>query len=138
MFFSETALLVLGLIHIYAFSTLTLLVGCQKEHLACKKLSDEVLAWLSVWSKVQMICIWSSGCQCHPVISCSSKIQNRLTFLLPAYPGCLTVLRQKLQESYAWVQQMLCKQNKKQNNTMKYTLSWKLLLNKLHFTRTQH
>ena len=22
--------------------------------------SDEVLAWLSVWSKVQMICIWSS------------------------------------------------------------------------------
>jgi len=28
----------------------------QKEHLACKKLSDEVLAWLSVWSEVQMIC----------------------------------------------------------------------------------
>jgi len=34
---------------------LTLLVGHQKEHLACKKLSDEVLAWLSVWSKVQMV-----------------------------------------------------------------------------------
>jgi len=32
----------------------------QEEHLACKKLSDEVLVWLSVWSKVQMICIWSS------------------------------------------------------------------------------
>jgi len=32
----------------------------QEEHLACKKLSDEVLAWLSVWSEVQMICIWSS------------------------------------------------------------------------------
>jgi len=41
------------------FSALTL-VGCLKEHLACKKLSDEVLAWLSVWSEVQMICIWSS------------------------------------------------------------------------------
>jgi len=26
----------------------------------CKKLSDEVLAWLSVWSELQMICIWSS------------------------------------------------------------------------------
>jgi len=39
---------------------LTLLVGHQDEHLACKKLSDEVLAWLSVWSEVQMICIWSS------------------------------------------------------------------------------
>jgi len=24
------------------------------------KLSDEVLAWLSVWSEVQLICIWSS------------------------------------------------------------------------------
>jgi len=24
-----------------------------------QKLSDEVLAWLSVWSEVQMICIWS-------------------------------------------------------------------------------
>jgi len=32
---------------------LTLLVGHQEEHLACKNMSDEVLAWLSVWSKVQ-------------------------------------------------------------------------------------
>jgi len=31
-----------------AFSALTLLVGRQEEHPACKKLSDEVLAWLSV------------------------------------------------------------------------------------------
>ena len=30
------------------------------EHPACKKLSSEILAWLSDWSKVQMICIWSS------------------------------------------------------------------------------
>jgi len=44
----------------FAFSALTPLVGRQTEHLACKKLSDEVLAWLSVWSEVQMICIWSS------------------------------------------------------------------------------
>jgi len=36
---------------------LTLLVGRQEEHLACKKMSDEVLAWLSAWSEVQMICI---------------------------------------------------------------------------------
>jgi len=38
-----------------AFSALTLLVGRQEEHPACKKLSDDVLAWLSVWSEVQMI-----------------------------------------------------------------------------------
>jgi len=36
-----------------AFSALTLLVGRQEGHPACKKLSGEVLAWLSVWSWVQ-------------------------------------------------------------------------------------
>ena len=36
-----------------AFSALTLLVGRQEAHPACKKLSGEVLAWLSVWSEVQ-------------------------------------------------------------------------------------
>ena len=41
---------------------------------------DEVLAWLSVWSEVQMICIWSSWCHCHPIIFCCSKIQNGLPF----------------------------------------------------------
>jgi len=36
-----------------AFSALTLLVGRQEGHPACKKLRGEVLAWLSVWSEVQ-------------------------------------------------------------------------------------
>ena len=40
-----------------AFSALPLLVGRQEEHPACKKLSDEVLAWLSVWSEVQIACM---------------------------------------------------------------------------------
>ena len=43
----------------YPFSALTLLVGWQEGHPACKKLSGGVLAWLSVWSEVQ-ICIWPS------------------------------------------------------------------------------
>jgi len=38
---------------ISTFSALTLLVGRQEGHPACKKLSGEVLAWLSVWSEVQ-------------------------------------------------------------------------------------
>jgi len=42
-----------------AFSALMLLVGWQEGHLACKKHSGGVLAWLSVWSKVQN-CIWPS------------------------------------------------------------------------------
>jgi len=33
-----------------AFSALTLLVGRQEGHPACKKLSGGVLAWLTVWS----------------------------------------------------------------------------------------
>jgi len=45
---------------IYAFSALTLLVGRQEEHSARKSFNDEVLVWLSVWSEVQMMCMWSS------------------------------------------------------------------------------
>jgi len=37
----------------FAFSALTLLVGRQEGHPACRKLSGGVLAWLSVWSEVQ-------------------------------------------------------------------------------------
>jgi len=46
-----------------SFSALTLLVGRQEGHLACKKLSGEVLVWLSVRSEVH-----------------SNKIQNGLNF----------------------------------------------------------
>ena len=38
-----------------AFSALTLLVGRQEGQPACKNLSDEVLAWLSVWREVQRL-----------------------------------------------------------------------------------
>jgi len=45
---------------LFAFIALTLLVGRQEGHPPRKNLSDKVLAWLSVWSEVQMICIWSN------------------------------------------------------------------------------
>jgi len=45
-------------------------------------------SWLFIGTKLQMICIWSSWCHCQPVISCFIKIQNGLTFLVPAYSGC--------------------------------------------------
>jgi len=61
-----------------AFSALTLLVGWQEGHLACKKLSGGVLAWLSDWSEVQT-CIWPSGCHCHSLSLASVK--SRLVFL---------------------------------------------------------
>ena len=44
---------------------LTLLVGCQEEHLACK-IEWRGAVWLSNWSKVQMIYIWSNWCHCQP------------------------------------------------------------------------
>jgi len=53
----------------HTFSAFTLLVGRKEGHLACKKLSGGMLAWLCVWVKVQ-VCIWPSWCHCH---SCSSK-----------------------------------------------------------------
>ena len=67
-----------------AFSALTLLVGWQEGHPARKNMSDEVLAWLSVWSEVQMTCIWSGWCHCHPIISASEK-PEWFILLVPAY-----------------------------------------------------
>ena len=61
-----------------AFSALTLLVGQQEGHLACKKLSGGYLAWLSVWSEVQT-CIRAQLMPLPLTVSCFSKIQIRLT-----------------------------------------------------------
>jgi len=44
------------ILEIFTFSALTLSVGWQEGHPACKKLIGGVLAWLSVWGEVQ-ICI---------------------------------------------------------------------------------
>ena len=68
-----------------AFSALTLLVGRQEGHPACKKLSSEVLAWLSVWSEVQT-CILPI-LPLPLTVSFSSKIQISVTFLVLAHPG---------------------------------------------------
>ena len=62
-----------------AFSALTLVVGRQEGHPACKKLSGGVLAWLSVWSQVQT-CIWLSWCHCHSLSLASVKSRLVLPF----------------------------------------------------------
>ena len=61
------------------FSASMLLVGRQEGHPACKKLSGGVLAWLSVWSKVQT-CIWPSWCHCHSLSLASVKSRLVLPF----------------------------------------------------------
>ena len=67
------------LLLLFAFSALTLLVGRQEGHPACKKLSSEVLAWLSVWSEEQT-CIWPSRCHCHSLSLASLKSRLVLPF----------------------------------------------------------
>jgi len=69
-----------------AFSALTLLVGRQEGHPACKKTE-----W---WGAGVVICL-ERGADLHMTqlvplpltVSCSSKIQIGFTFLVPAYPG---------------------------------------------------
>ena len=84
---------------IYTFSALTLLVGRQEGHPACKKLSGGVLSWLSVWSEVQT-CIWPNWCHCHSLSLASVKsrlvlpLWYRLTWVVPEkWPlnGCVCV-----------------------------------------------
>jgi len=61
--------------YFFAFRGLTLLVGHREEHLACKPLSDEVLALLSVWSKVQ---IANGPADATVVPSCFASLKSRL------------------------------------------------------------
>ena len=69
-----------------AFSALTLLVGRQEGHPACKKLE-----W---WGTGMVICLERNAdlhmAQLMPLpltVSCFSKIQIGFTFLVPAHPG---------------------------------------------------
>ena len=60
------------------------------EHLACQKTMDKVLAWLSVWSEVQVIDLCMVQLMSlHPTISCFSKIQNGLSLLYQLTPVAL-------------------------------------------------
>ena len=73
-----------------AFSALTLLVGWQERHRPLKNLSGGVLAWISVWSKVQT-CICSSWCHCHSLSLAS--VESRL--VLPFWYWLTRVVPEK-------------------------------------------
>ena len=71
-----------------AFSALTLLVGCQEEHPACKNLSDEVLAWLSSGAKCKWLAYGSADATATP----SSLLQQNpewFILLVPTHSGSL-------------------------------------------------
>jgi len=70
-----------------AFSALTLLVEWQDEHPACKKLSGGVLAWLFVWSNLQIAYCMTQLIPLSLTVSCFRIIQIVFTFLVPAHMG---------------------------------------------------
>jgi len=67
----------------YAFSALTLLVGRQEGHPACKKLSGGMVICLELGADLHMA-------QLMPLpltVSCFSEIQIGIAFLVPAHLG---------------------------------------------------
>ena len=79
------------------FGTITLTIACLQcldtvgwasEKKFLKKLSDLVMAWLSVSIEVQMICAYGAW-HSHPIISCIVKIQIGFT-RLSRKRGCQT------------------------------------------------
>jgi len=50
----------------FAFSALTLLVGCQEGHPACTNLTDEVLVWLSSAAKCKWLAYGSADATATP------------------------------------------------------------------------
>jgi len=85
-----------------ALSAVTLLVGHQEVRLVCKKLNDEVTAWLSRGYGV--VISLERGADLHMfqlmplplTVSCFSKIQIGFAFLVPAHlgsPGKMAVKR---------------------------------------------
>jgi len=71
---------------LFAFSALTLLVGRQEGHPACKK---------TEWWGAGVVVSLEQGADLHMTqlmplpltVSCFSKIQIGFTYLVPAYPG---------------------------------------------------
>jgi len=57
------------------------LVWHQEERPACKILVL-VLVWLSVWSEVQMICVWSSSADATATPSSIASLKSRMVLLL--------------------------------------------------------
>ena len=59
-----------------------------------QKLSDGVLVRLSVWSEVQIVCIWSTWCHCHPKTPASvASFKSRL--VLPFWYRLTQVVLEK-------------------------------------------
>ena len=77
--------LLLTIVSVYKLYLFTL-VGRQEEHPACK--NDEMIVWLSVWSKVQMICTWCSWCRLTKVFLGNKVVKWVVCLLTYLMNGC--------------------------------------------------
>jgi len=73
------------LLHRLCLQCLTLLVGRQEGHPACKKLSGGVLVWLCLERDADLYI--AQRMPLPLTVSCFSKIQIGFTFLVLAHPG---------------------------------------------------
>ena len=70
-----------------AFSALTLLVGRQEGHPACKKLSSGVGSGVVIYLERGADLHMAQPMPLPLTVCCFSKIHIGFTFLVPAYPG---------------------------------------------------
>jgi len=63
------------------------MVGRHEGHLACKKQSGGVLAWVVICLEQDADLHTAQLMPLPPTVSCFSKIQIGFTFLVLAYPG---------------------------------------------------
>ena len=89
----KTTVIVTSILAFSAFTVLTRLVGCREEHLAC---NNWVLVCLSVWSEMQIVCIWSTWCYYYPKTPSSvTSFKSRL--VLPVWYRLTQVVLEKRQ-----------------------------------------
>ena len=92
------------IIYLLLLSALTLLVGRQEGHPACKKTE-----WWGCWHGCQERCVDLHMAQLMPLpltVSCFSKIQIRFTFMVPAHlgsPGQRAVKWVSVYFIYCWI-----------------------------------
>ena len=115
-------------------------LGGRKGIRPLKIWSDEVLAWLSVWSEVQMICIWFIWCHCHPISSCFSKIQNGLSF---CYRPTLVVLEKRPLNGCVCVFRNIkhvpvCQRLKPDSSTHTWLAPWRHMASRSFLSRSYH
>jgi len=108
------------------FRAFILLVGRQEEHTAHKKVTDNVLVWLSVWYEIHIVCIWSTWCHSN---CCDFPFGKTRLDLNEATDDCALACSAKTQSSLVSFTSSLVLPNRKSQQLATYVLlAWSLCL----------